>query len=284
MPQVAAFHRGLAEAGYIEGRSAVIEYRWARGQYDRLPAMAAELVQLPAAVIAVGTEPAALAAKRATSSIPIVFSIGSDPVELGLVASYNRPGGNATGVSMFTAMLEAKRLGLLHEMVPRAATIGVLLNPKYALFESQRRDLQEAARAIGLQIHVLPASSDQEIDAAFDTIGRQRVAALLQGADPFFDTRREKLVTLAARESVPTMYHFREFPAADGLMSYGIDILDVYRQIGIYTGRILKGAKPVDLPVMQPTRFEFVINIRTAKVLGIEVPPSLLARADEVIE
>jgi putative ABC transport system substrate-binding protein len=284
MPQVAAFQRGLAETGYVEGRSVLIEYRWAGGQYDRLPAMADELVQLPAAVIAVGTEPAALAAKRATSSIPIVFSIGSDPVGLGLVASYNRPAGNATGVSMFTAMLEAKRLGLLHEMVPGAATIGALLNPKYALFEAQQRDLQAAAHAIGLQIHVLRASSDQEIDATFDSIGRQGIVALLQGADPFFDTRREKLVSLAARQRVPTMYHFREFPAARGLMSYGIDILDVYRQIGIYTGRILGGAKPADLPVMQPTRFEFVINLTTAKALGLEVPPTLLAGADEVIE
>ena len=284
MPQLLAYRRGLAEAGYVEGHSVVIEYRWARGQYDRLPAMATELVELPAAVIAVGTEPAALAAKRATSSIPIVFSIGSDPVELGLVASYNRPGGNATGVSMFTATLEAKRLGLLHEMVPRAATMGVLLNPKFALFETQRRDVQAAANAVGLQLRFLPASSEEDIDAAFDTIGRERIPALLQAADPFFDTRRKKLVTLAARQSVPTMYHFREFPAANGLMSYGIDILEVYRQIGIYTGRILKGTRPDDLPVMQPTRFEFVINLKTAKALGLEVSPTLLARADEVIE
>jgi putative ABC transport system substrate-binding protein len=244
MPQMLAYRRGLAEAGYVEGHSVVIEYRWARGQYDRLPAMATELVELPAAVIAIGTEPAALAAKRATSSIPIVFSIGSDPVELGLVASYNRPGGNATGVSMFTATLEAKRLGLLHEMVPRAATMGVLLNPKFALFETQRRDVQAAANAVGLQLRFLTASSEEDIDAAFDTIGRERIPALLQAADPFFDTRREKLVTLAAHQSVPTMYHFREFPAANGLMSYGIDILEVYRQIGIYTGRILNGENP----------------------------------------
>src|SRR5262249_10445940 len=284
MPQAIAFRRGLAEVGFIEGRNAIIEYRWARGQYERLPAMAAELVALPAAVIFAGAEPAALAAKAATSTIPIVFSIGSDPVEQGLVASYNRPGSNATGVSMFTATLGAKRLGLLHELVPQAATIGVLVNPKYSLAESQLRDAHEAAHAIGLAIHALMASTDEEIDKTFETISKERIPAILQGADPFFDTRRAKLVTLAARHAVPTMYHFREFPIADGLMSYGIDILDVYYQVGIYTGRILKGTKPADIPVMQPTKFEFVINLKTAKALGLDIPPKLLALADEVIE
>jgi putative ABC transport system substrate-binding protein len=246
--------------------------------------MATELVRRPASVIFAGTEPAALAAKAATSAIPIMFSIGSDAVKLGLVASYNRPGGNATGMSMLTATLEAKRLGTLHEMVPQASSIGILLNPNYALAEDQLRDVQEAARAIGVQIHVLRASTDQEIDAAFESIGQRRISALLQAADPFFDTRREKLIALGARYAVPTMYHFREFAAANGLMSYGIDILDVYRQAGVYVGRILKGEKPNDLPVVQPTKFELVINLKTAKALGLEIPPMLLARADDVIE
>ena len=283
MPQVAAFRRGLAESGYIEGQNAIIEYRWARGRYDTLPAMATELIRLPAMVLVAGSEPAALAAKATTSTIPIVFSIGSDAVKLGL-AGYNRPGGNSTGVSMFTAALEAKRLGLLHELLPQAATIGVLLNPNYLLAENQLRDVQDAARTIGVQIHVLRASTDDEIDAAFETIRALRIAALLQAADPFLDTRRGKLVASVARYAVPTMYHFREFPAAGGLMSYGIDILDVYRQVGIYVGRILKGEKPADLPILQPTKFEFVINLKTAKSLGLPIPDKLLALADEVIE
>jgi putative tryptophan/tyrosine transport system substrate-binding protein len=284
MPQVAAFRRGLAESGYIEGQNAIIEYRWARGRYDTLPAMAAELIRLPAIVLVAGSEPAALAAKAATSTIPIVFSIGSDAIKLGLVAGYNRPGGNSTGVSMFTAALEAKRLGLLHELLPQAATMGVLLNPDYSLAENQLRDVQDAARSIGVQIHILWASTDDEIDAAFETLSEQRIAALLQAADPFFDTRRGKLVALVARYAVPTMYHFREYPAAGGLMSYGIDIIDVYRQVGVYVGRILKGEKPTDLPILQPTKFEFVINLKTAKALGLNVPDKLLALADEVIE
>jgi len=284
MPQVAAFRRGLAESGYIEGQNAIIEYRWARGRYDTLPAMAAELIRLPAIVLVAGSEPAALAAKAATSTIPIVFSIGSDAVKLGLVAGYNRPGGNSTGVSMFTAALEAKRLGLLHELLPQAASMGVLLNPNYSLAENQLRDVEDAARSLGVQIHVLRASTDDEIDAAFETVREHRMAALLQAADPFFDTRRGKLLALVARFAVPTMYHFREYPADGGLMSYGIDILDVYRQLGIYVGRILRGEKPADLPILQPTKFEFVINAKTAKALGLEIPDKLLALADEVIE
>jgi putative ABC transport system substrate-binding protein len=200
------------------------------------------------------------------------------------VAGYNRPGGNSTGVSMFTAALEAKRLGLLHELLPQAGTMSVLLNPNYSLAENQLRDLQDAARSIGVQIHVLRASTDDEIDAAFETVREQRMVALLQAADPFFDTRRGKLVALVARHAVPTMYHFREYPAAGGLMSYGIDIIDVYRQVGIYVGRILKGEKPADLPILQPTKFEFVINLKTAKSLGLPIPDKLLALADEVIE
>jgi putative ABC transport system substrate-binding protein len=282
---VAAFRRGLGEGGFVEGQNVTIEYRWALGQYDRLPAMAAELARRPVAILATtGGEPAALAAKAATSTIPIVFLIGGDPVKVGLAASYNRPGGNATGMNILTATLEAKRLGLLHELVPQAATIGVLLNPNFQPAESQLRDVQEAARTIGLQIHVLHAGTDRELDAAFETIAQQRIAALAVTADPFFDTRRDKLVALAARHAVPTMYHFREFAAAGGLISYGIDTLETNRQLGVYAGQILKGAKPADLPVMQPTKFEFVINLKTAKALGLDVPPGLSARADELIE
>jgi putative ABC transport system substrate-binding protein len=282
---VAAFHRGLGEGGFVEGQNVTIEYRWALGQYDRLPALAAELVRRPVAIFATtGGEPAALAAKAATSTIPIVFLIGGDPVKVGLAASYNRPGGNATGMNILTATLEPKRLGLLRELVPQAATIGVLLNPNFPPAESQLRDLQEAARTIGLQIHVLDASTDRELDAAFETIAQQRIAALAVTADPFFDTRRNKLVTLAARHAVPTMYHFREFAAAGGLISYGVDTLETNRQLGVYAGRILKGAKPADLPVQQPTKFELVVNLKTAKALGLTIPESFLLRADEVIE
>jgi putative ABC transport system substrate-binding protein len=247
--------------------------------------MAAELVRKPVDVLAsTGGESAALAAKAATSTIPIAFIIGGDPVKLGLAASYNRPGGNATGINILTSTLEPKRLGLLHELVPQAATIGVLFNPSFPGFEGQIRDVQEAAHAVGVQIHVLRASTDREIDAAFETVAQQRIAALAVGADPFFDTRRDKLVAMAARGAVPTMYHFREFAAAGGLVSYGVNITDVFREFGIYTGRILKGTKPADLPVLQPTKFEFVINLKTAKTLGLDVPPGLSARADEIFE
>jgi putative tryptophan/tyrosine transport system substrate-binding protein len=282
---MAAFRRGLGEAGFIEGQNVMIEYRWALGQYDRLPAMAAELVRRPVTVLAsAGGEPAALAAKAATSTIPIVFVIGGDPVKLGLAASLNRPGGNSTGISVLTNTLEPKRLELLRELVPRAETIGVLLNPNFPTFESQLRDLQEAARAINLQIHVLRASTDREIDAAFETVAQRRIPAFYVAADAFFDTRRDKLVVLAVRHAVPTMYHFREFAATGGLVSYGVDISDAYRLLGVYTGRILKGAKPADLPVRQPTKFELVINLKTARALGLEVPSNLSARANEVIE
>jgi putative tryptophan/tyrosine transport system substrate-binding protein len=282
---VAAFHRGLGEGGFIEGQNVTIEYRWALGQYDRLPALAVELVRRPVAILATtGGEPAALAAKAATSTIPIVFLIGGDPLKLGLAASYNRPGGNATGMNILTATLEPKRLGLLREFVPQAATIGVLLNPKFQPAESQLRDLQDAAGAIGLKIHVLNAGTDRELDAVFETIAQQRIAALAVTADPFFDTRRDKLVALAARHAVPTIYHFREFAAAGGLMSYGIDSLATYRQVGVYVAQILKGDKPSDLPVVQPTKFEFVINLKTAKALGLKISDNLLLLADEVIE
>jgi putative tryptophan/tyrosine transport system substrate-binding protein len=282
---VEAFRRGLSEAGYVEGQTVTVEHRWALGQHDLLPAMAVELVRKPVTVlVSVGGESAALAARAATSTIPIVFIIGGDPVKLGLAASYNRPGGNATGISILTSTLEPKRLGLLHELVSQAATIGVLLNPNFPSFEGQLRDVQEAARAVAVQIHVLRASTDGEIEVAFETVAQERVTALAVAADPFFDTRRDKLVALAARHAVPTMYHFREFAGAGGLVSYGANIPDAHRQIGIYTGRILKGEKPADLPVMQPTKFDLVFNLTTAKALGLEIPPTLLARADEVIE
>jgi putative ABC transport system substrate-binding protein len=282
---VAAFHRGLGEGGFVEGQNVMIEYRWAIGQYDRLPAMAAELVRRPVTVlVSAGGEPAALAAKAATSTIPIVFVIGGDPVKQGLVASLNRPGGNATGTSVLTSTLESKRLGLLRELVPPAATIGILLNPNYSQSESQLRDVQEAARAINLQIHVLRASTDREIDAAFETVAQQHIPALSVAADPFFDTRRDKLVALAVRHAVLTMYHFREFAAAGGLVSYGVDISDAYRLVGVYTGRILKGEKPANLPVVQPTKFELVVNLKTAKALGLAIPESVLLQATEVID
>jgi putative tryptophan/tyrosine transport system substrate-binding protein len=283
----AAFRRGLAENGYVDSQTVTIEYRWALGQDDRLPVMAAELVGRPVAVLAAtGGENSALAAKAATSTIPIVFAVGSDPVGLGLVASYNRPGGNVTGINILTNTLEAKRLGLLHELVPKAATVGVLLNPNWAPSASanQLRDMQDAARVVGLQIDVFRASNDQEIDAAFEAVTQKSIAALAVTGNPFYDTRREKLVALAARYAVPAVYQFREFAVAGALMSYGIDLPDAYRQVGVYVGRILNGAKPADLPVLQPTKFEFVINLKTAKALGITVPLTLLGRADEVIE
>ena len=282
---VAGFRKGLAENGYVEGQSVAIEYRWAHGQYDRLAAMAAELAGRQVAVlVATGGEPAALAAKAATSTIPIVFATGGDPVQLGLAASYNRPGGNATGINFMTATMEAKRLELLHALLPNAVAVGVLLNSDFPLAETQLRDLQEAARVLRLEIHVLRANADREIEVAFESIARQHISALAVAAGPFFDTRREQLVALAAHHMVPTIYQFREYATAGGLMSYGIDPLDAYRQVGDYAGRILKGAKPAELPLLQPTKFEFVINLKTAKAMGIEVPPGLSARADEVIE
>jgi putative ABC transport system substrate-binding protein len=281
---VPAFRQGLGEGGFVEGQNVTIEYRWALGQVDRLPALAAELAGRPVAVIVTtGGESAALAARAATSTIPIVFSMG-DPVKAGLAASYNRPGGNATGINILNDTLEPKRLGLLRELVPQAVTIGFLLNPNFPSAESQSKDVQEAARAIGLQIHVLRANTDREIEAAFEIIAQHRIAALAVAASPFFDTRRDKLVALAARHSVPTIYQFREFVAAGGLVSYGIDPIDAYRQVGVYAGRILKGAKPSDLPVLQPTKFELVINLKTAKALGLDVPLHLQQLADEVIE
>ena len=282
---VAAFRRGLGEQGFVEGQNVTIEYQWALGQYDRLAAMAAEFVRRPVTVLTTtGGEPSALAAKAATSTIPIVFAIGGDPVKRGLAASYNRPGGNATGISLLTNPVEPKRLGLLHELVPQATTVGFLLNPTLPQSGSQISDVQEAARTLNLQVHILRASTDREIESAFESVAPQNIQALAVAADGFFDTRREKLVALAARHAVPTMYHFREFAVAGGLVSYGIDASDAYRLVGVYTGRVLKGDKPADLPVVQSIKFQLVINLKTAKTLGLAIPDRLLALADEVIE
>jgi putative ABC transport system substrate-binding protein len=282
---LAGFRRGLAEAGYIENQNVLIEYRWAENQYERLPAMAADLVGRKVAVIAaLGGPVAGLAVKEATTTIPFVFITGVDPVKLGFVASFAKPGGNATGVNMFITAVEAKRLGLLHELVPAAAQIGVIVNPNSPEGDIQLNDLQTAARAIGRQLHVLRASNEGEIDAAFATLARVGVQALLVAADPSFNSQREHIVALAARLAVPAIYETRAYAVAGGLMSYGPKIPDMYRQVGIYTGQILKGIKPADLPVIQPTALEMVINLRTAKTIGLEIPPMLLARADEVIE
>ena len=282
---VAAFHRGLAENGYAEGRNVTVEYRWALGQYDRLPALAAELARRPVTLLAAtGGDPAARAAKAATATIPVVATFTDDPVASGLIASLNRPGGNVTGISNLASTLEAKRLGLLRELVPQAATVGVLLNPNWPAAANQLRDLQEAARAIGLQLHVLRASTDREVETAFESVVQHRLSALAVASDAFFNSRRDRLAALAARHAVPTMYSFRDYALAGGLISYGIDLSDVYRHIGVYAGRILKGAKPGDLPVVQPTKFELVINLKTAKALGLALPLLLQQLADEVIE
>jgi ABC-type uncharacterized transport system substrate-binding protein len=282
---LAAFRQGLGEAGYIEGRNVAIEYRWAENRYDRLPALAAELVRRPVAVIVASGGPvAAQAAKAATSTIPIVFTASSNPVKLGLVASLNRPGGNVTGSAMLTAELDAKRLAILHELVPTARVIGALVNPDRTDVEAQSRDAQEAGRALGLEIVILSASNELEIDTTFASLAGQGIRALLVGADPFFNSRREQMVAVAARHAVPAVYMTRDFAEAGGLMSYGASIAEGYRQAGIYAGQILKGAKPADLPVVQSSKFELVINAETARMLGLTVPPSLLSTADAVIE
>src|SRR5215468_4835002 len=283
--RITAFHEGLRQLGYIEGENVLVDYRWALGEYDRLPAFAAELVERRVSVlIATGGEPAALAAKSATSTIPIVFAIGGDPIKLGLVASYNRPGGNATGANILAAEMDGKRLELLHELMPNAARVALLLNPNFPPFPTQLGELQRAAANIGLQVEVLRANTDGEIDAAFDSASRKRVSAMVLAASPLFDTRRDKLVALAAANALPTIYHFREFAVAGGLMSYGVSIPHIYRQVGVYAGRILSGENPANLPVQQPTTFELVINLKTAKALGLQIPDRLLALADEVIE
>jgi putative tryptophan/tyrosine transport system substrate-binding protein len=283
--QIAAFREGLKDSNYVESHNVAVEYRWAEGQYDRLPALVADLVrQQVSVIVAGGGAPAVLAAKAATTTVPIVFSAGGDPVGLGLVASLNRPGGNITRVYIFTSGLEAKRLGLLHEMVPKATPIGVLVNSNFADAENQLRDVKEAAASLGVQLVVVRANAESDFDAAFSALVRQRAGALLVCSSPFFNGRREQLVVLAARHAVPAIFEWRDFAVAGGLMSYGTNLADAYRQVGVYAGQILKGAKPVDLPVVQSTKFELVINLSTAKALGIEVPPTLSARADEVIE
>jgi putative ABC transport system substrate-binding protein len=282
---MAAFLQGLAETGYVEGQNAAIEYRWAEGRYDRLPALAAELVKRRVDVIVTqGGIPPTRAAKSATSTIPIVFAVGTDPVGDGLVASLARPGGNLTGVTFMMTKLNPKRLELLSELVLQADMIALLVNPSNESAEPQMRDVQEAARAKGVQLRILKASTEGEIDAAFATFVQLHASALLVGADPFFFSRRENLVALAARFAVPAIYENREYVAAGGLISYGTSLEAVNRQVGGYAGRILKGAKPADLPVQQPTTFELVVNLKTAKELGLAMPPSILARADEVIE
>ena len=281
-----AFHQGLSETGYVEGRNVAIEYRWAQGQNDQLPQLAADLVRRQVTVIAApGSTPATLAAKAATPTIPIVFEIASDPVQLGLVASLARPGGNITGVTSLNAEVGPKRLELLHELLPTATVVGLLVNPTNPnLAEPTTKNLQAAARTLGLQVHVLHASSDAEVDAMFATLLRVRAGGLVIGADPFFSSRLEQLAALTVRHAVPTVYQTREFTAAGGLMSYGASFTDTFRAVGIYTGRILRGDKPADLPVQQTTKVELFLNLKTAKALGLDVPATVLVRADEVIE
>src|SRR5262249_14573341 len=283
---VAAFRKGLDETGYVEGQNVTVEYHWLEGQFDRLPALMADLVRRRVAVIATPAfRIGAQAAKAATSTIPIVFGVGDDPVKLGLVASLARPGGNATGVNNFATEVVAKRLGLLHDLLPKAVRIAVLVNPANApVTEATLRDIPEAASALGLQIRVLNASTSREIEAAFTTLGRDPPDALLVARDGFFVSRRVQFAVLAVRHAIPAIYATREYPKVGGLMSYGTDALDTWHQVGIYTGRILKGAKPADLPVLQSSKFEFVINVQTARALGIEVPNSIQLLADEVIE
>ena len=279
----AAFRQGLSETGYVEGRNVLVEYRWAEGHYDRLPILVADLVRRQVAVIA-ANGPAAVAAKTATATIPIVFNTGVDPVELGLVASLNHPGGNLTGVTDLAQELGPKRLELLHELVPTATVVAVLVNPSYPGAEILLRDLQVAARTLALQIHVLHASTEHELDTAFASLVQLRAGALVIGPDSFFNSRRELLAALTVRHAVPAIFQYREFAAAGGLMSYGGSITDQYRLVGAYTGRILKGEKPADLPVQQSTKIELIINMKTAKTLGLTFPLTLLGRADAVIE
>jgi putative ABC transport system substrate-binding protein len=282
---VAAFHNGLREAGFVEGKNVTVEYRWALGQYDRLPAMAADLVKRPVTVIAaVGGDVSAVSAKQATSTIPIVFGMGGDPTKAGLVDSLGRPGGNATGYTLLTSELEPKRLGLLRDLLPDAGVIAVLINPNFPPAAGQLAALEKAAQVTSQRLSIFRVSNDGELNAGLAAVLQQRVGALLVAADPYLDTRRQQLITFAAQNKLPAIYQFREFAIDGGLMSYGPSVTDAYRQAGNYVGQILKGAKPSDLPVLQPTKFELVINLKTAKALGLAIPPGLISFADEVIE
>jgi putative ABC transport system substrate-binding protein len=281
---VAGFQQGLKETGYVESQNVAIEYRWAEDHLDRLPGMAADLVRRKVSVIAAMTTPAALAAEAAATTIPIVFDTAGDPVRLGLVASLNRPGRNVTGIAWLGSELVAKRLGLLRDLIPKATLIGFLVNPNDPRTKTQTKDMQEAAHGLGLQIHILSATNEGELSSAFAKLAELRAEALIVGTGELFNSRPERLVSLAARQAVPAIYQAREFVAAGGLMSYGASRTDAYRQAGIYVGRVLKGEKPADLPVLQSIKFEFVINLKTAKALGLTVPPSLISIVDEVIE
>jgi putative tryptophan/tyrosine transport system substrate-binding protein len=283
-PRLTGLRRGLSQTGYVEGRNFLVEYRWAGNQIDRLPALAADLVQRQVAVIVATGTLAALAAKAATTSIPIVFNVGADPVQLGLVASLNRPGGNLTGYNNIASELGTKGLALLHELIPSVATIGTLENPNSPVSELMTRDVLATAPVIGVKVQILKAGTDREIDAAFMSLVQAQTGALLVTNDVFFNNRIEQIVALAQRHAIPTMYAFRDFVVAGGLISYGTSLTEHYRQLGLYTGRILKGEKPADLPVQQTTKLELIINLKTAKALGLEIPPKLLALADEVIE
>jgi putative ABC transport system substrate-binding protein len=282
--RVAGFLKGLSEQGFTEGRDVAIEYRWAEGRYERLPALVEDLVRRRVAVIAATTQDSALAAKAGTTTIPVVFNVGGDPVKFGLVASLNQPGGNVTGVNMFTSDLQAKRLGLLHEMMPKAAVVGALLNPNNSTAEDQVNVMQESARQLGLRLVIRNAASDGDLGPAFEGFVRNGVQALVSAADPFLASRREQLVALAAKHRLPAMWEWYDYIEAGGLMSYGTSIIEGYRQVGVYVGRVLKGEKPAEMPVMRPMQFDLGINLKTAKALGIEVPATLLARADRVVE
>ena len=284
-PFVGGFRRGLNEAGFVEAQNVAIIYRWAEGQYDRLPALAADLVSRRVSVIvATGGLPSSLAAKAATDKIPIVFTLGSDPIKFGIVASLNRPGGNVTGVTLFAYLLDAKRVEFMHELLPNSTVIALLINPNSPQADAQIADVEAATRTFGQQLVVLKAGAESEIDLALATLVQRKASALLVSADPFFLSRRDQLVASVARYSMPTIYEWRQFAEVGGLMSYGVNLADAYREAGVYVGRILKGDKPADLPVQQPTKFELVINLKTAKALGLDVPLPLLALADEVIE
>jgi putative ABC transport system substrate-binding protein len=283
-PMATSFRQGLKETGYVDGQNVAIEFRWAEGRYDQLPEMAADLARRQVAVIVAGGTPAAFAAKAATSTIPTVILVGVDPVQLGLVGSLNRPGGNVTGLAVLTVELEAKKLEVLHELLPAATAIALLVNPTNVLTESETKDLQAAARSLGLQLHVLNASTESQIEAAFAALVELRATALIVSVDTFLNNSRGQIVALAARCAVPAVYGVRDFVNAGGLMSYGTDLVEAYRQQGIYAGKILKGARPADLPIQQVAKVVLVINLKTAKTLGLTFPTTLLGRADEVIE